>query len=210
VLTRLADTSVLYADRYRRLGIDAAHVPYGWSPRWQGEGEVPKDIDVLWIGAQATGRRRALLARLRRDLAAEGVDLYVVDNEERPFVWGAERNRLFMRSKIVLNLMRAPHDDNSLRLFLAGSNGCAIVSEPMRGHGCGLEPGRHYVEAPPRQLASVMLRYLRDDHARNELALACREALTTKFTLERSMALLLAYGKAGTAHPASASADPQL
>lgn len=130
---------------------------------------LERDIDVVWMGKVGSSRRGQLLARLRRELAARGVDLLVIDGVENPYVFGDARTHLLNRTKIMLNLLRTEWDDNSLRYVLAAHNGALLVTEPTLPHTEFL-PGTHLVEAPVDRLADTIVYYLKHPTEREQLA----------------------------------------
>lgn len=74
---------------------DVKVVPVGYVPEWTRIDSAPvQDIDVLFYGS-VNDRRKAVLA----DLKAAGLDVMAVFG-----VYGAERDALIARSKVVLNL----------------------------------------------------------------------------------------------------------
>lgn len=129
---------------------------------------LERDIPVLWLGKVGSERRRKLLQRLRAELQARGVELLVIDGEERPYVFGEERTQLLNRTKIMLNLLREKWDDNSLRYTLASHNGALVVSEPTLPH-TSFEPGVHLVQAPLPDMADAICHYLQHEKQRRQI-----------------------------------------
>jgi hypothetical protein len=168
VLRGLALWSFWTANFLRQRGFDPVVLEPGLIRNMGEDLGLERDIPVLWLG-QIGGRRRGrMLARLRKELEARGVPLMVVDGVERPAVHGRARTELLNRTKIMLNLLRYPWDDNSLRYALAANNRALLVSEPSVPH-TRFEPGVHVVEAPAEQLADTIVRYLDDVTERERL-----------------------------------------
>jgi len=91
----LWDYSQKNIEQFRQMGIEGVtHVPLGYVPQLTRIPVVEEDIDVLFVGSM-NERRLAVLAAL----SARGVHV-----EWRFGVYGAERDRLFARSRIVLNV----------------------------------------------------------------------------------------------------------
>jgi len=134
-------------------------------PGWGQDLRLERDVPVLWIGKPGSRRRVKLLAQLRADLGERGVPLLMVDGHERPYLFGLERTKLLNRTRIVVNFVREPWDNNAMRFALAAANGALIVSEPMLDH-TNFIAGEHLVVASPDQMADRILDYLQDEPAR--------------------------------------------
>lgn len=186
-----ADISALYAGIYRRSGIPALVAPFGSSHLWYEDLGLERDIDVLWMGKRATRRRSETLDRLRAELNRHGVDIYMVDGEEHPFVFDEERTEILNRAKITLNLLRTWYDENSLRICMAAPNGSMVVSEPMLPHVPQYQPGVHYAAAPLDRLAQTILYYLEHDVERERLAGNASRLLTETLTMRRSIETII-------------------
>lgn len=192
--TVLAVGSQWYADFLRARGLDPVVAYYGLreDPAWGIDLKLERDIPVLWIGKQATRRRKNLLSHLREELAASGIDIYVVDGVERPYVFGKERTELLNRSSIVINVLRQPWDNNSVRFYLAALNGALLVSEPVLPHLPFVDQ-KHYIETPLNQMAEIIHYYLsRPDEVRKITANA-RDLMRAGLTIDKSLPRLLAY-----------------
>ena len=115
---------------HRACGVPALHVPWGTPQRWRAAEDLPRDIDVLWLGKPRTRRRAHALARLHRGLAQHGVRMVVADGVERPLVYGRERATLLSRAKMTLNVLPTWHDNNFVfRFHLAAPYGSLVVSD---------------------------------------------------------------------------------
>src|SRR6185437_6664352 len=82
-------------EQFRHRGIEvAAHVPLGYMPQLTRIPVAEEDIDVLFVGS-TNERRLAVIEALRtRGIRAEW----------RFGLYGAERDRLIARAKIMLNM----------------------------------------------------------------------------------------------------------
>ncbi len=188
----LAVGSQWYADFLRARGLNPVVAYYGLrqDPAWGVDLQLERDIPVLWIGKQATRRRKNLLSQLRAELAASGIDIYVVDGVERPYVFGKERTKLLNRSKIVLNILRQPWDNNSVRFYLAALNRALIVSEPVFPHLPFLN-NEHFIETPFCQISETIQHYLDRPDLCQAIAENAWGLATTQLTLDKSVPRLI-------------------
>ena len=127
--------------------------------------ELERDIPVLWLGKAGSSRRKSLLHKTRAELRTHGIEMLVIDGVENPYIFGKDRDNLLSRTKIVLNLVRAWWDDNSLRYTLVAPKRALIVTEPTLPH-TDFMPGVHLVEAPVNQLADTILYYLNHEEGK--------------------------------------------
>ena len=182
-----ADISAVYAGNFRKSGIPALVAPFGAYSGWYADLKLDRDIDVLWMGKRATKRRSQALDQVREELRAHGVEVYMVDNIERPFVYGRERIKLLNRAKITLNLLRTWYDENSLRICMAAPNRSLVVSEPLLPHVPQYKNGIHYVSTPVEQMAKTILDYLKHADERQRIIENAYRLLTTQLTFRGSM-----------------------
>jgi len=182
-----ADISAVYAQTWRQRGLPALVAPFGSHQAWYQNLTLERDIDVLWMGKRATQRRSQALDHLRAELNRHGVDIYMVDNEEKPFVFGEERTQLLNRSKITLNLLRTWYDENSLRICMAAPNRSLVVSEPLLAHVPQYQADIHYVSAPLETLAETILFYLQNEPERERIVENAYELSTCELTFRSSM-----------------------
>ena len=144
------DFSEYYADLRRRRGMSGLVVPWGTARDWYEDLKLERDIDVLWMGRQRNRRRRRLLGQVRNHLAKRGVEMYVADNEENPFIFGQERIHFLNRAKVTLNLKTVWYDNVfSTRFHMAAGNRSLVVSESFLPHCEAYKDGVHYVSASP-------------------------------------------------------------
>lgn len=182
-----ADISAVYVGHLQQGGLDPIFAPFGGFEDWYEDLQLERDIDVLWIGKHGTSRRGRLLKQVRQALRAHGVDIYMVDNIEHPFVFGEDRTQLFNRSKITLNLLRTWYDENSLRMSIAMPNRSMVVSEPLLPHVPQYKEGVHYVSSEPEKLAETILYYLHHDDARQAIVDNAYELVTGQLTMQNSV-----------------------
>ena len=182
-----ADTSEIYADIHRQHGLPTIVAPWGATPQWYKELGLERDIDVLWMGKRGTKRRSTILNRVRAELEAHGVRMYVADGEENPFIFGNTRIHYLNRSKITLNITRTWYDDNFSRVSLAAPNRSLVVSESVLPHCTSFVAGTHYVSVPVETLAETILYYLGHEEERLSLVENAYQLVTTKLEFRKSI-----------------------
>jgi hypothetical protein len=182
-----ADSSEVYAHIHRQHGLPTFYFPWGAVPRWYGDLRLQRDVDVLWMGKRGTKRRSDMLDRVRAELRGHGIEIYVADNEENPYVFGDERTALLNRAKITLNITRTWYDDNFSRFSMAASNRSLIVSEPMLPHCPEYKAGVHYVSAPIDKLAESIVYYIKNEDKRAEIVENAYHLVTTQLTMRNSL-----------------------
>lgn len=186
-LNVFADSSAVYAQLHSQHGLPTVVAPWGSTQDWYAELGLARDIDVLWMGKRGTKRRSDILDRVREELNLHGVEIYVADNEENPFVFGEERTRFLNRAKITLNITRTWYDDNFSRFAMAAPNRSLIVSEPLLPHCPAYKSGLHYVSAPIEDLAKTILYYLDHQNERQRIVENAYRLSTTEVTFANSI-----------------------
>jgi hypothetical protein len=187
----LADSSRIYGRILAQRGIPALYVPWGATPSVYADLGLERDIDVLWMGARGTKRRSRLLDETRKQLRSYGVEMYVADNEEHPFIFDNVRTEFLNRAKITLNITRTWYDDNFSRFAFAVPNRSLVVSEPLLPHCPEYQPGVHYVSAPIKTLADTIVYYLTHDEERQRIVENAYQFSATELTFRKSMAKLI-------------------
>ncbi len=190
-LLTLFITDSFYTESFlQQRGFNPLMTSIGNHTDWGTNLNLERDIPVLWLGKIGSRRRARLLEQLRAELEQRGVQLYMVDGVERPYIFGHERTILLNRAKITLNLMRQPWDDNSMRFYLAAVNGSLVVSEPMWHHSPFVD-GQHLVTTPIPELAETICYYLEHENERQRLAEQARELVVNELTMEKSLGYIL-------------------
>jgi len=175
-------------------GTVAHWVPFGYDPSYGHDLNLPRDIEVLFLGEHHIPRRRRLIEGLRR----QGINLLAVGSWSDPAYWGENRTRLLNRAKIVLNLQRYPGALSGLRFILAMANKALAVSEPIYDPAPYV-PGKHYVSASPEDFPRVIRYYLTHEDERAAIADEGHRLVTQELTLARSVEQLLALTRVRTA-----------
>jgi len=177
------------AELLAREGVAAVYVPFGYHPVFGRDLRLERDIDVVFLGRSASRRRVLWLERIRRTLGRRGIRLVIFDGGSR-YIDGEARTHLLNRSKIVLNILKAPHDSTGHRFLLAAANKALMISEPVPATPL-LEPGRHYVAASLDQLADVVETFVHDEVARRRITDAAYGFVTEQATLVQMVACIL-------------------
>jgi len=109
-------------------GLDAVAIPFGYAQAVAGPiaapGQRGRDLAIVTLARlhpRMIGRRSVVRAWQDEELL-----LRILEN-----VWGAERNALLRRSKVVLNVSWPPGDFIGLRIVLALAAGAVVVTEPL-------------------------------------------------------------------------------
>jgi hypothetical protein len=190
LLTVLAVSSPILVDYLSAQGLSPIQAYMGAHPSYGADLQLERDIPVLWLGKVASRRRNRLLNFMRLELQQRGIDLMVIDGVENPYVFGRDRIKLLNRTRIVLNLVRTPYDDNSLRFYLSAPNRALIVSEPILRH-TPFEPGVHLVEAPIEQLPETIAYYLEHEDECRSIVANAYDLVTEELNLANGTRVIL-------------------
>lgn len=169
-----------------RRGVPAGLAPFGYHPDWGRDRQLPRDIDVLFLGALGRGPRHVKLCRLQDALAARGRTLTFVSG-----VQGAVREAWLNRARIVLCLLRTPHDLPAMRVMLGLACGALVVCESCADTGAFVA-GEHFVMTSLEDMPAVIDRHLTHDVERQEIAAAGHRFVTKELTLPQVLRRMLA------------------
>ena len=170
-------------------GLTADVVPFGYAAAVAGPltpGRGDRDLTFVLLGNlhPRLAGRRAAVARWQA-------------GEPRPHtidgVWGAERNDLLRRSRIVLNVSRVAGEFVGIRLVLALAAGAVVVSEPM-ADPFPFVAGVHFVEAPLDGLLEAARELEADEGRRRRMAEAGQALLATELSMARCLGRALGLG----------------
>jgi hypothetical protein len=188
----LSDTSNIYSQIRSKIGIPTVYAPWGASRRWYEDLGLERDIDVLWMGKRGTQRRSRILDQVFRELRVKGLNVYIADDEENPFIFGEARTRHLNRAKITLNITRTWYDDNFSRFTLACPNRSLVVSEPVLPHCTEFKENVHYVSAKIEDLANTIVYYLEHEDERRQVVNNAYELMMEELKFEKSLRKMLA------------------
>ena len=188
----LSDTSHIYSQIRSKIGIPTLYAPWGASQRWYEDLGLERDLDVLWMGTRGSQRRSRILDQVFRELRSKGLNVYIADNEEKPFIFGEERTRHLNRAKITLNITRTWYDDNFSRFTMACSNRSLVVSEPVLPHCTEFKENVHYVTAKIEDLANTIVYYLEHEEERRQIVDNAYELMMAELRFEKSLRKMFA------------------
>lgn len=156
--------------KLHRLGIKhAKHLQIGFHPKLHRiPADVEQDIDVLFYGT--LGERRVAVLN---ELIARGLNVHVVNS-----LYGAERDALIARSKVVLNLHHyASHIFETVRVFYLMSNAKAVVGEVSPTTSIDPAYVGGFLSASYDDLADACAGLVRDTERRHQLEAAALETI---------------------------------
>lgn len=181
-------------------GVPAVRLALGGVPGMvavgRPDGDIERDIDVLFLGGK-TPRRSA-------ELAAIGEVLWPMHSELRLFqftrpvtpdtpglVFGQDKYQLLARSRILLNIHRdgaKPGYFEWARMVEAMANGCVVVTEPSTGFA-PLVSGVHFIETDdiPQTLSDLIA----DPRRCSEIGERAADAVLNELPLADSMGKVL-------------------
>jgi hypothetical protein len=191
ILNLFSDSSAVYARIHSQHGLPTLFVPWGSSPLWYDNLNLERDIDVLWMGNRQGERRSNLIDEVREGLRKHGIEMYVADGQENPFIFREERLALLNRAKITLNITRTWYDDNFSRFALAAPNRSLIVSERLLPHCPQYEAGVHYIATEPQNLANTIIYHLQNPDASIDIVDNAYKLSTSHLTFSNSIKKLL-------------------
>lgn len=174
------------ADLLAQMQIPSIIVPFGYHPKTGRNLQLKRDIDVLFVGELAYGRRMPIVENLRDRLAEQGIELVI----ESGNCYGEERNRLLSRSKISVNIPRFSWDVPGIRFIISMACGSLVISEEA-GDATPFIPGEHFIQAPADRLPEVIAHYLRHDEEREMIAANANRFITEDLTLAKAVESIL-------------------
>jgi hypothetical protein len=199
-LTRLGgavfDVNPASVRRLHQLGIEARHLPLGYTPLWDRfDPGRDRTVDVVFL-ASATQRRERLLAGWADALWRRRAHLVISDNTRpnvatsQSFIAGDDKWSLLGRTKVLLNVHRTeePYFEWQ-RVLEAILCGAVVVSEWSTDHD-PLVPGEHFLAGRPEALHLVAEELLDDDDRRRAIQAAAYELVRDRLPLRSSAELL--------------------
>jgi len=106
--------------------------------------------------------------------------------------FGADREQLLNRARIVLSLLRIPHDLAGMRMLMGMACGALVVAEDCPDTDA-YRPGEHFVMARLDELPAVIEYYLVHEDERQKIARQGHRFVTEELTLANAVRKMLAY-----------------
>jgi hypothetical protein len=193
LLTRICTFTQTNSAFMQGHGLPAVTIPMGYHEIFGERLDVPRDLDVVFLGSTRDQRRAHLIATLRNTLPKRGITFAVRDGSaENGVVFGRDRSVLLNRAKIMLNIMRQPWDDPVFRLLLAAPNGSMLLSETVLPTSCGpFRPNEHFAMSNVRDLADAIEHYVARDDERRRISESAYAYVTSEVTMANMARLVV-------------------
>jgi len=169
----------------RSRGIQAETIPVGYHEGWGRDLQSNRDIDVLFLGNPGRDPRGVALQQLNEQLALRGRRFTLVRG-----AYGKSREQWLNRARIVLSLLRLPHDLAGMRVLLGMACGALVVSEHCNDTDA-YRPGEHFVMANLNELPGVIDYYLAHEDERQKIARQGHRFVTQELTLSNMLRKML-------------------
>ncbi len=189
LLDVLAVTSSSRAEYLRQRGLDPIVVPVGYDPVYGDDMNLDREIEVAFLGNTSAPRRRQLLPDLFDEFAKQGIQVLVENN-----IYEEDRTEFLNRSRILVNVLRAPQDFVGQRFMLAAANKALVISEPLNDHSPFI-PGQHLVMAPLDEIPEVARFYLANENKRQEIVDRAYRFVTEELTIANMVGRILAQAR---------------
>jgi hypothetical protein len=172
------------------IGVHSTFVPLGYHPSHGQDLGMERDVDVLFLGEVEYGRRRDLLDSTVARLRSRGIEVRTVTGN----CYGRDREELFSRTKVILNIPRFPWDIPTIRFFMGMGCGALMVSERM--WSCApFDDTRHFVQANASDLPDVITHYVKNEKDRLALSKAAHDYVTRDLTMENQVLRILSVSR---------------
>lgn len=185
VLDVLAITSYNRALYYRRSGMDCVEAPLGYHPIYGSDLNLPRDIQVVFLGNMDSERRQQFVPPLFDELRKRDVNVVI-----KTRIYDEERTEFLNRTCILLNVLRAPQDYVGQRFLLGAANKALVISEPIPGEE-PFRPGEHLVTCSLETMADTIGIYLANQQKRQQIVDAAYRFVTQELTIEKSVRRIL-------------------
>ena len=212
----LLDFSARTVDAFRVADVNAIHLPFGYTSRWDrfrddGNSDGP---DIVFLG-NFKERRLDALARLSDVLGSHRSHVVLGDNSapntasSRWFVAGEDKRALLSSSKVLLNIHQSSEPYFEwLRFTEAALCGAVMLSEPST-HTQPFAAGTHFAEASLDRMADVLERLLVDHQYRAAIRRAAYDAIASR-PFSASLGVLVDVAASLTDRPVPASLPPRV
>lgn len=184
-LGAVVDFSPRAVEAYRRAGVDARHLPFGYTSRWDRRrpGHPPEGPPrVLYLGNKRP-RRLRVLAGAAESLARHRARLLISDNDVPnrasgpAFVAGEDKRELLAATRLLVNVHQSDEPYFEwLRFVEAAHCGTPVLSE-RSSDSAPFVGGTHFAEFDAADLGPALDALVDDDRRLAELADAAYDEL---------------------------------
>ena len=214
------DGVLAFGDAIRRIYIDSFGVRRAWTFHEAADTahffpiSAKKETDVVWIGnwgdEERTGELETFLMTPAAALKGAKFAVYGVRYPKHALARLGESNiqfrgylpnlqapQVYASSKISLHVPRRFYANGlsgvpTIRVFEALASGSPLVSAPWNDAECLFRPGQDYISVPDsRAMLGELRNMLRDDRARQQLALSGLETVRARHTCAHRAGQLL-------------------
>ena len=185
----LVVTNNARARYYRSHGFDPVVAPLGYHRSYGIDLGLPRTNDVAFMGQMNDKRRRRLLPGLFADLRGRGITVEAVST-----VYGEERTQLLNRSRILINVLRAPQDFVGQRIMLGAANRTLVISEPMYDPD-PFVPDKHMKVTAVTSMADAVADALQDMDAHKPMLDDAYRLVTEELTCKKMVQRILERAK---------------
>jgi len=186
LLDGLAITSNSRASYLQRHDFHPIVIPIGYYPELHGRDlGLQRDIDVGFLGNINSQRRFSLLEQVRKELEQRGITVSIQTN-----LYSEERTKFLNRTKINLNIYRAPYDFFGLRFVFCAANKTLLISEPVLDYEPFI-PGRHMIAVPINEIADKVDYYLSHEEQRQKIVDDAYQLIHEEYTIGQMIRRIL-------------------
>ena len=185
VLDLLVATCTSRATYYARNGFNTVVAPLGYHPVYGCDLQLVRDVPVAFLGNMDAPRRHKLLHPLIQALETRGVPVKMETS-----LYDEDRTRFLNRTRILLNVLRAPQDFVGQRFMLGAANKALVVSEPVLDAD-PFVPGKHLVVTPLERMAEMVLYYLDHEAERRSIVEEAHQFVRNELTISRMVGRIL-------------------
>ena len=186
-------SSVAREKFFNSRGMPVRFVPIGYHPQLGGLLNLPRNIDVLFLGRINNTRRKVLIKNIARHLKQHSISFTIVDE-----AYDNARKELLNKAKIILDIPRVPWEPGGIRFLMAMSCGALVVSLNVR-YTAPYEPGVHFVSCSEQNIIDSIRHYLSNPVQRQIIVDNAFELVTKNITATNMMAKVM---EACNAYPA--------
>jgi hypothetical protein len=208
-LGAVLDFSPLAVAAYRRLGVEALHLQFGYVPAWDRFADRPSDgpleHPVLYL-ANKQPRRLSVLATAADQLVAHDATLLISDNEEPnrgtgpAFVAGDHKRKMLSVTGLMVNIHQSAEPYFEwLRFAEAAHSGTPVLSE-LSTDSAPFHENEHFLVFDVGDLGPALDRAMADRARLVEVAAAAYDTLRT-IPLAESIPVLVEAATARLAAP---------